>query len=470
MSVSSATVRLSEVSSGRHERLDAGYFIVNHALNQLAAKSSFGVKSLRELNARISSGSYIEDYVPGKEGIKYLRVSDIKPYNVDEGEQGIVHVSAEVPERYRVSEDDIIVGRTQASVEKLGIASLVDTFLSGSAISQHVSRITVDPSVISPYYLVAYLNSNFFRAQTSLATHGDTRVEFTHSQLEQVRVFLPPRDVMERIAGKARRVMLLNRESMGLVKEAGNLLREELKITPSRWTVKNYFTASRKELQEFGQWNPKSFLPEYYSTERLIGRRFTCVKLGEIAGIRKGMEAGSENYRAYLFSDQTDYAFIRTSDIVNNEIDLYPDYFVPESVAMRSRSQLVAGDVIFSKDGRIGEVAISSGLDRAMIASGFERIRVKSNDLGITGEYLFTVLSLRETGLYPSLRRTVIASTIPHLREERLREIQIPLIERSRMDEITAIVRRSFGLRKDRKRLVIEIRDELDSYFDGSSP
>jgi type I restriction enzyme S subunit len=75
-------------------------------------------------------------------------------------------------------------------------------------------------------------------------------------------------------------------------------------------------------------------------------------------------------------------------------------------------------------------------------------------------------LSLKETGLYPSIRRTVIASTLPHLREERLREFEIPILDKNSIDEITKLVKEAFELKDEKKKLIKEVRKEIDNYFD----
>ena len=75
------------------------------------------------------------------------------------------------------------------------------------------------------------------------------------------------------------------------------------------------------------------------------------------------------------------------------------------------------------------------------------------------------VLSLKETGLYPALRRTVTASTIPHLREERLKEIEIPILDKESIDEITKLVKYAFKLKDEKKKLIQEVRREIDSCF-----
>ena len=73
---------------------------------------------------------------------------------------------------------------------------------------------------------------------------------------------------------------------------------------------------------------------------------------------------------------------------------------------------------------------------------------------------------MKETGLYPAIRRTVVASTIPHLREERLKEFEIPILDKTSMDEITKLVKEAFELKDEKKKLIKEVREEIDSYFD----
>ncbi len=127
-----------------------------------------------------------------------------------------------------------------------------------------------------------------------------------------------------------------------------------------------------------------------------------------------------------------------------------------------------AGDVLFTKDGKIGMSAMITKNDKAIIASGMVRLRLKAEakKYNLSSEYLFIVLSLKETGLYPAIRRTVVASTIPHLREERLKEFEIPILDKTSMDEITKLVKEAFELKDEKKKLIKEVREEIDSYFD----
>ena len=65
---------------------------------------------------------------------------------------------------------DVILGRTQATTEKLAVASIIDENSSGSYISQHVSKLNAKNSTISPEFLVSYLNSDFYIHQLKIAS------------------------------------------------------------------------------------------------------------------------------------------------------------------------------------------------------------------------------------------------------------------------------------------------------------
>lgn len=124
-------------------------------------------------------------------------------------------------------------------------------------------------------------------------------------------------------------------------------------------------------------------------------------------------------------------------------------------------------DVIFTKDGKIGCVGLITDADDVVLSSGIEILRVKESAKkeGITPEYLFTALSIPEIGRYGAIRRTVVASTIPHLREERLKDIEIPILDKELMKIITELVKEAFILKTQRKILLKENERILEKYF-----
>lgn len=147
--------------------------------------------------------------------------------------------------------------------------------------------------------------------------------------------------------------------------------------------------------------------------------------------------------------------------------DLYPDFYVPFELAKEITKVPQKNDVIFTKDGKIGAVAMITENDNCILSSGVEILRLNGSgkNYGITPEYLFLVLSIKEIGYYEAIKRTVVASTIPHLRPERLREIEIPIIQNDKIIEITKLVREAFDLKNKRKPILKENDKMFESYF-----
>lgn len=460
MAIKTLTIDYRKINELSDNRLSPSYYYVDVFFERFDEN----VKTLEELGAEISSGSYIDTYLEKEQGVTFIRVGNVKPFNMDENEDNLKYVSHLLPEKIKVKENDIVLGRTQAVSDKLAVASIIDKDKENSVISQHVSRIRIKS--LSPYYLIAYLNSNFYKAQTALATRGDTRVEMTHSQLKNVKVFIPKKDKLINIETTVKQIVDDNSKSLNLIKKARSLFYKQVQFQTSK-RQDRYSSVNYMDIKQSNNFVCTFYNPLFYNTLKEIKSKFRTISLGEIANIVKGDEVGSSNYVDYLYKGENYVPFIRTSDVVNYEIDQYPDYFVSEKIYNELEQGFQNGDVLFTKDGKIGMVGMITENDKAIISSGFVGLRLKNKGIecGITPEYLFLALSIKEIGIYASKRRTVVASTIPHLREERLKEIEIPILDKETISEITDLVKQAFKLKDEKKRLIAEVRETMDGYF-----
>lgn len=182
------------------------------------------------------------------------------------------------------------------------------------------------------------------------------------------------------------------------------------------------------------------------------------MKLGEIADIKRGDEVGSKNYRKYVDRKDSDVPFIRTSDLVNYEIDNYPDYYIDEGIYKELKQDLEEGDIIYTKDGKICLAAILTSEDKCILASGLVRIRVKKE---LNPYYVFLVLSTN-IGYYQAMQRVVIVSTLQHLQLERLEETEIPVIDEQIYNQISQLVAEAFKLKTEKKKLFREVLTKVE--------
>ena len=228
-----------------------------------------------------------------------------------------------------------------------------------------------------------------------------------------------------------------------------------------------HFSVSSAELLDSNIWSVSMYQHTYQDIESGMRDLTGVYRLGDIAEMSHGDEVGSEAYLAYEERSEADVPFIRTSDIVNYEADLYPDYYVSPEDCSSVKQSVLPEDVLFTKDGKIGAAGMVVESDNAIYASGIEILRVKESarEQGITPQFVFAALAIPEVGLFGAKRRAVVASTIPHLREARLKEIVIPALPQERIDEITRDVREAFAQKNRRKQLLKLTEPVIDNYF-----
>lgn len=134
--------------------------------------------------------------------------------------------------------------------------------------------------------------------------------------------------------------------------------------------------------------------------------------------LKKGDEIGSAFYQ------DNGVPFIKTSDIMNYDIDHEPDCYCPESFLAQLEQDIRLGDVLFAKDGKPGEVAMVQENIRAVISSGIVKYHPRTKD---EGYWVFLLLASRYGDAYFK-KWFVIASTMLHLRADFFNDFKIPTI------------------------------------------
>ena len=76
----------------------------------------------------------------------------------------------------------------------------------------------------------------------------------------------------------------------------------------------------------------------------------------------------------------------------------------------------------------------------------------------------YWILKNRNISFNYANRRTVIASTIPHLREN-LGKLLVPIFEKNEINEITKYVKEVLEFQKSRKKLILQVRSIFEDFF-----
>jgi len=466
MATKITTTYVSEIN--KTARLEPRFFY-----NQSLLKKSFDNYGFEELNSftTLKSGSTPEHYEERKKENDYyfIKSADVKRYNLNFSTISFVsNDTHNARKKFKVIPNDVLLSNTG---KYLGFACLIPKKINEATTNQNIVRIRFKEKVetkFTPFFILSFLNSLFGQIEIeSLLTLTGQK----YLNMEKFREFKIPKieeKGIKEISEKTQKIIENETKFISIIEQTQNLFYQKLDINFSKIQKEKTFSVNLSDFAKDDLWNPAFSYPLYVNTLKAIQKKWQTIPLGKIATVKKGDEVGSANYNKYLDKKDTDVPFIRTSDLVNYEVDQFPDFYISEEIYHELKQDIKAGDVLFTKDGKIGMSAIFTKNDKAIIASGLVRLRLKAEakKYNLTPEYLFVVLSLKETGLFPAIRRTVIASTIPHLREERLKEFEIPILDKNSTDEITKLVKEAFELKDEKKKLIKEVREEIDSYFD----
>lgn len=462
--------KVTKVSSSAIEetnRFEPRYFYNRNMLTETFAY--FGFSIITEISKPPLSGSTPEHYDEKRNDSDafFIKSADVKRYNLNK--TTISFISSEIHKKRKskyIYPQDILVSNTG---KYLGFACVVPPNIPESTTNQNISTLRVfENGRFTPEFIAAYLNSYFGQREIESLLTLTGQKYLNSSNFKKLRV---PNIDAEKVDIITRLMSLIvSKETAAVIgiEQAQQLFYSRIGIDFKAIEKENTFSVSKNGFSIADLWTPMYSYPLYVNTLKAIQGKWKTVSIGEIADLKKGDEVGSDTYIGYLDKRKTDVPFVRTSDIVNYEIDQYPDFFIPKEICDELGQGFQSGDVIFTKDGKIGMVGMITDNDKAIISSGFVGLRLnkKAQEYDVTPEYLFLTLSIKEIGIYASKRRTVVASTIPHLREERLKEIEIPILDKDTIAEITDLVKQAFKLKDEKKRLINEVRNTMDGYFE----
>jgi type I restriction enzyme S subunit len=461
------TINRSQLNDGFEPR-----YHYNGTLHNTAYEK-YGHHLISEI-ANLKSGTTPEhsDEKINPDDVFFIKSADVKRFNINHFTLSYITCGVNQNQKSSiVKPNDVLITNTG---KYLGFTSFVTSEIPIANTNQNIIRIRLKDKIetnITQQFLTAFLNSKFGQTaiESLLTLTGQKYLNM--NKFRDLRIPKADNSFITEVTKSIRDAYDYADKALKLIEEARTLFYEALNINFSEINQPLTFSTNLSSFRNVDLWTPEFSNPLYIDTLKEICKKFKIVPLGEIATMKKGDEVGSDNYISFIDSKPTDVAFIRTSDIVNCECDNFTDFVVPLETFTELNQDIKKGDILFTKDGKIGMCGMITEHDNVLIASGILRLRTKSETIkkyGITPEYLFITLSTKETGYYPAIRRTVRASTIPHLREDKLKDIEVPIIDKKDMDKITSLVKKAFELKDKKKKLNKDIITKMDKYFEDS--
>jgi len=397
------------------------------------------------------------------EGVPFLRISNLKYFEL--GTEDLVYIS----EEDNKANPKTILRHGDIAFSKIGTLGKI------LRIGKRFSEVNISQNLIgagfkketNKNYLFAYLLSKLALLQIKKNKKKQLQDKLNLDDIRNIEVVELPEQKIKNISELVEKAEEKAEKSLSILSQAQNIFYQKIGIDFSKIEKEKTFSVKLSDFTEDDLWTPAFSYPLYVNTLKAIQKKWQTVPLGEVVTAKKGNEVGSDNYNKYLDKKDSDIPFVRTSDLVNYEVDQFPDFYVPEEIYQELEQDIKIGDVLFNNDGKIGLVAILTKQDKVIIQSHIKRLRLKTEakKYNLTPEYLFLVLTIEEVARYQAERYTVIQSTIPTISNHIL-DIQIPILDKNSIDEITKLVKEAFELKDEKKKLIKEVREEIDSYFD----
>lgn len=207
------------------------------------------------------------------------------------------------------------------------------------------------------------------------------------------------------------------------------------------------------------RFNKKMLTPNFYRDD--VAESIDIIKgigantVFDKESLSKGDEIGSAFYQ------EEGVPFIKTSDIMNYDIDHEPDCYCSESFLSQLGQNIKIGDILFAKDGKPGEVAIVLEDKKAVISSGLVKYHPKTEK---EGYWTFLLLSSQYGNAYFK-KWFVIASTMLHLRADFFDDFKIPKITPEIEEIYLAPLKNAFFSKSIAYKQIVKIKNIVeDSY------
>lgn len=381
-------------------------------------------------------------------GALFIKNSSVKRYGISEFDDFyITHEKNNLLKRSKLKKDDILLTTIGYY---LGVSALVNSNVTEGNINQNVVRIRVNSKFTTPQYLSCFLNSKLIRFQIDNLFSGTYPI-LTYPKIKSLKIFLKNKKIEQQVTDNIIKAEEFHLRALKLIKDAKKIFIDSLNVDFSKIKSSNFFALQNEDYNQERSMNPAFYYPLYINTMKEIEKNNECIRLGDVATCKKGDEVGSTNYKRYLDRKESDIPFIRTTDLINYDIDLYPDFYIEKDIVKSFSQDLLPCDIIYSNDGKIGLTAMLTPSDNCIIQSHLERIRCTSID----PYYLFIALSTNEVGQTQAKRFTVIQTTIPTIGNN-LVDFRIPKSKYySRIIELT---KEAFRLKDERKKLITDSR------------
>jgi type I restriction enzyme, S subunit len=382
------------------------------------------------------------------EGIPFIKVMDVKKLTI--GTLNVTHLPNDFKNKKgkitRLKSGDVVISKGGTVGNVAIIPKSMKECLMSRDIIGIVHKNPKSPVTLS--YIATFLSSSLGQIQIQNIKTQQNQEHLTLAPLRKIKI-LVPKKIHDETSKTLMKIELLELQSSQLIEKAIKIFYDVMKIKFEFFSELTYKINSDDLENVF---TPSNYHPNYLTSTKKMKKKFETVSLGSFTDIERGNEPGSKTYKILIEKNKTDVPFIRTSDIINYEIDNYPDFVISENIFSELNQDIRKDDILFTNDGKIGLSAMVLDADECIIQSHIRRIRVLKNKHNLSSYYVFgflnTIFALNQIH-----KRIIIQSTISTIGNG-LQSLLIPILPDDKIKTIEKLIQQAFTLKQTKKLLL----------------
>lgn len=372
-------------------------------------------------------------YTENKEiGVPFIRINNLSNHSVTL--KDVKYINREIHntklKRTQISPNDIIFA-ISGTKDNLGTVSIVPDTIKEANLNSALVKLKLFQDKIIPMYFCYLFDLDLVRKQIDYIGKGAAQNNLNNNEISEIIIPLPNKERQRYVieimnnANNIKYQKLKNADNLLLSIDSFIFNTLELKI-PILNKEKEYVTKISNILgSRFDPDYNQVCFTDVYSC--LTKNNYDLLK-NLLIYYKKGTEVGTSQYTEQgvpfiRVSDFNSYGFTYSSNTKFISLDYFNE--------LKEFSPRI-GDILFSKDGTIGNSFLINEDINGIISGGI--IRLHPNENRINSQYLSVMLSLN---IYKQFfERNSIGAIIKHLNIEELLNLPIPLPDRKVQDKI----------------------------------
>lgn len=359
----------------------------------------------------------------------YLRVSEIKPFEIDLSDTKFIH-SSEVSKDVQVKEGDLLVTRKGS----FGFAVVASKKVENSIISSEVFKINLKDRK-NAKFIEIWFNTNSGQQVFDRVKTGGIMGHITQVVLKNLFIPLPDKKTQSEIITFFETAYDSKKqkeaEAAELLASIDNYLLEQLGITlPPQTEKKTSFITNFNKLSG-GRFDPFYHQNYFQQAEKAISSAiYSCIKFRDVI---KQLKTGTTPHQNLNPFDNQGIMFLRNTNLKPYEFDLSEIRFIKQEYK-NLLTFSYRDEVIICIAGTVGTSAVNKLNEPIAINQNITSIKINKDliDSNFLVAYLNSKLAIELT------KRICSVATIFYLNNENLKNLQIPLPPLEKQEAIAA--------------------------------